>query len=119
MLGNGAGDASYIASDDGSFYSQQQLHVAVVVGDDQSFGDTSGYPMFDPNAFRKTQSVQRQNPASDPSFVRTDEILDSLRQAELWSRMKSESKGTAPAPRLVGSPSRGQRDYGVPDTVQL
>jgi hypothetical protein len=117
------GDASYIASDDGSFYAQQQLHVAVVVGDDQSFGDTSGYPMLDPNAFRKSASVQRPNPANEPSFVRTDEILDSLRQAELWSRMKSESKGTAPSssssPRLVGSPSRGQRDYGVPDTVQL
>lgn len=112
-----AADRSCVVSDDegsilsGPYERQDFRHVAVILGDDQSFG--SGFPLYEPDAF--TKRINENNAEhQDPSFVKTDEILDSLHQADMMAQTRSKF-----GVRSTGSSSRERRGYGAPDTVQL
>jgi hypothetical protein len=105
-------DRSLLASDDGSFtsgYGDRSFEVDVVYDDEQQSIDT-GFLMSAQAAVEKPKVI-----GQDPSFVKTNDILDQLQQAEMRSKMIEAEMGAS----MARSPSRGQRGYGIKDTVDL
>jgi hypothetical protein len=113
-------DRSVIASDDGSYNSgyksQGKLRTsAYIVNDDNESYNTGAFPAVGPSFSERVQSAS----APGPIFVKANEILSQLHQAELKTEFDSETGAVEMNAYSSRHRSTGKRSYDVPDTVQL
>jgi hypothetical protein len=113
-------DRSVIASDDGSYNSGYQSQgklktSAYIVNDDNESYNTRAFPVVGPSFSERVQSAS----APGPVFVKANEILSQLHEAELKTEFDSETGAVEMNAYSPRHRSTGKRSYDVPDTVQL
>lgn len=104
-------DRSFLSSsDDGSFTSAQdrRYQVDVIVDEEQSFG--TGIITVDPVTFE----IPGESSNQVPWFVKANDVIDQQNQDDMKKRIEEEFN-----PPQSMSPPRGQRKYGIPDTMDL